>query len=97
MKAVIYEKTLAKTAAGAPQHGFFIQNTTAAADGVPNSSDGIFVFMGSFTTLLRSNGGPAYTPQVGDEIVLAGRVSEFFSFTQLSAGFVAMSSAAASS
>jgi hypothetical protein len=50
-----------------------------ATDGDPTSSDGIFVFMGSFTSLI---GG--YVPTVGDEVVLRGRVSEFNSFTQLS-------------
>jgi predicted extracellular nuclease len=86
VRAVIYERTLAKTSAGASQFGILLQNTAATADVDPNSSDGIFVFMGSFSTLLRSSGGAAYTPQVGDEIVLAGRVSEFFNLTQLSAG-----------
>ena len=85
VRAVVYEKTLARTAAGASQNGFFLQDTDATADGDPNSSDGIFVFMGSFTTLLRSSGG-TYAPQPGDEIVLAGRVSEFFNLTQFSSG-----------
>ena len=48
-------------------HGFFLQNTPATADGDPNSSDGIFVFQGHFTDLI---GG--YTPVVGDEIVIRG-------------------------
>ncbi len=85
VRAVVYEKTLARTSAGANQNGLFIQDAAASADADPHSSDGIFVFMGSFTTLLRSGGG-TYAPQVGDEIVLAGRVSEFFSLTELSAG-----------
>jgi predicted extracellular nuclease len=87
VRAVVYQKTLAKTtnAAAPNQHGFFIQNTAAQADGNPFTSDGIWVFLGSFTTVLNAvSGGPAYTPQVGDEIVLSGRVSEFFNFTQIS-------------
>ncbi len=84
VQGVIYEKTLARTSSGGSNYGVFIQNTGATADSDPNSSDGIFVFMGSFSTLLRNAGG-TYTPQVGDEIVLAGRVSEFFSLSQLSA------------
>jgi len=59
-------------------NGFYLQNTAATADSDPNSSDGIFVFMGSFTSLI---GG--YAPVVGDEIDLTGRVSEFFGFTEL--------------
>jgi predicted extracellular nuclease len=85
IQGVIYERTLARTSAGGSQNGFFIQDTAATADGDPNSSDGIFVFMGSATTLNVSGGG-TYTPQAGDEIVLAGRVSEFFFLTQLSSG-----------
>jgi predicted extracellular nuclease len=84
VQAVIYEKTLARTSSGGSNRGFFLQDTAATADGDPNSSDGIFVFHGGFTTLLRAGGG-TYTPTVGDEIVLSGRVSEFFNLSQLSA------------
>jgi uncharacterized protein len=59
-------------------NGFYLQNTAATADADPASSDGIFVFMGGFTSLI---GG--YVPVVGDEIDLTGRVSEFFGFTEL--------------
>lgn len=85
VKAVIYQKTLARTAAGALQNGLFIQNTAATADQDPNSSDGIFVFLGSFSTL-RMRDNSTYTPQIGDEIILTGRASEFFFLSQLSAG-----------
>jgi predicted extracellular nuclease len=84
VQAVIYEKTLARTSVGGSLNGFFLQDTAATADGDPNSSDGIFVFHGGFSTLLRAGGG-TYTPTVGDEIVISGRVSEFFNLTQLSA------------
>jgi uncharacterized protein len=79
VQGVIYQKTLARSSAGNIQNGFFIQNTAEQADGDPNSSDGIFVFMGSFETLI---GG--YAPQVGDEVILSGNVTEFFNLTQLS-------------
>ncbi|HEV2951840.1 MAG TPA: Ig-like domain-containing protein, partial [Actinomycetota bacterium] len=79
VRGVIYQKTLARTSAGASQHGFFMQNVGQTADGDPNTSDGIFVFLGGFTTLI---GG--YTPTVGDEVVISGRVTEFFCLTQLS-------------
>ena len=78
IQGVIYQKTLARTNAGANQHGFFIQNTAATRDADPNTSDGIFVFMGNFTNLL---GG--YVPQVGHEVVLSARVTEFNCLTQL--------------
>jgi hypothetical protein len=78
VQGVIYEKTLARTSSGGSSNGFFLQNTAATADADPNSSDGIFVFMGSFTSMI---GG--YIPLVGDEVVVQGRVSEYFNFTQL--------------
>ncbi|HZD56215.1 MAG TPA: hypothetical protein VE136_05810, partial [Anaerolineales bacterium] len=79
VQGVIYERTLARASNGGNQNGFFIQNTAATADSDPNSSDGIFVFMGGFTDLI---GG--YVPEVGDEVILRGRVSEFFNLTELS-------------
>ncbi len=79
VRGVITQKTLARTSAGAAQHGFFLQSRLGATDGDPASSDGIFVFMGGFTSLI---GG--YTPTVGDEVVLRARVSEYYNMTQLS-------------
>ena len=79
VRGVITQKTLARTSAGAAQHGFFLQSRLGATDGDPASSNGIFVFMGGFTSLI---GG--YTPTVGDEVVLRARVSEYYNMTQLS-------------
>lgn len=79
VQGVITQRTLARTSAGANQYGFFLQSRLGATDGDPLSSDGIFVFMGGFTSLI---GG--YVPTVGDEVVLRARVSEFFFMTQLS-------------
>jgi len=79
VRGVITQKTLARSSSGSLQNGFFLQDTTAQSDGDPTTSDGIFVFMGAFTSLI---GG--YTPRVGDEVVLSARVSEFFDFTELS-------------
>jgi uncharacterized protein len=84
IQGVVYEKTLARTSTGGNSRGFFIQNTDDTADGQPSSSDGIFVFHGSATALSMAGGG-TYAPIIGDEIVLSGRVSEFFNLTQLSA------------
>jgi len=87
VQGVIYEKTLSR---GTPttvnpsgnQFGFFLQNTASTADGDPLTSDGIFVFMGRFSTLLRDGGG-TYLPSVGDEVVIRGVVTEFFSLTEI--------------
>ncbi len=83
VRGVVTQKTLARSSAGNLQNGFFLQNTPATADREPTTSDGIFVFLGGFTTLLRADGGPAYLPAVGDELVLRATVNEFFALTQL--------------
>jgi predicted extracellular nuclease len=79
VRGVITQKTLARTSTGGSQNGFFLQDTLARSDGDPSTSDGVFVFMGSFTSLI---GG--YVPRVGDEVIVRARVSEFFSMTELS-------------
>jgi uncharacterized protein len=78
-RGVVRQKILSRTAAGVTNHGFFLQSTPGTSDGNPLTSDGIFVFQNRFPDLI---GG--YVPQVGDEILIRGRVSEFFSLTQLS-------------
>jgi hypothetical protein len=83
VQGVVTQKTLARTSAGLSNFGFFLQNTTASDDADANTSDGIFVFLGTFSTVLRDPSG-TYAPQVGDEIRIRGRVSEFFNLTQLS-------------
>jgi predicted extracellular nuclease len=79
VRGVITQRTLARTDSGAAQNGFFLQSRNGFTDGDPTTSDGIFVFMGAFTSLI---GG--YVPTVGDEVVLRARVAEYFSMTQLS-------------
>jgi uncharacterized protein len=79
VQAVITQKMQSRSSSGTVNYGIFIQNTAETADGDPNSSDGIFVFMNRFQDLI---GG--YVPVVGDEIILSGRVSEYFNMTQIS-------------
>jgi hypothetical protein len=79
VQGVIYQKVLARTASGGSNYGFFLQNSTAAADADPDSSDGIYVFMSRYPSLI---GG--YVPKVGDEVILRGRVSEYYNLTELS-------------
>ena len=75
VRGVVHSPTLT----GSGQRGFFLQEAAATADADPFTSDGIFVFTGRFNTLI---GG--YAPRAGDEVVVSGRVSEFFGLTQLS-------------
>lgn len=79
VRGVITQKSLTRSSSGADQNGFYLQSRRGTEDGDPLTSDGIFVFTGSYTTLI---GG--YAPTVGDEVVLRGRVSEYFGQTQLS-------------
>jgi uncharacterized protein len=83
VRGVVTQKTLARSSTGNSQNGFFLQDTPATADADATTSDGIFVFLGRFTTLLRADGGPAYLPAVGDQLVLRASVTEFFNLTQL--------------
>ncbi len=78
VRGVVTEPSLQRTSSGALNHGLFLQNTQQDADSDPRTSDGIFVFIGS-----RSPNIGTYQPSVGDEIVLSGRVDEFFNLTEL--------------
>ena len=79
IQGVIYEKTLQATSFGGTYKGFFIQNTAETADGDPNTSDGLFVFMNTFSDLVDG-----YVPIVGDEVVISGTISEYYNMTELS-------------
>jgi predicted extracellular nuclease len=82
IQGVIYEKTLQAISNSSNTYkGFFIQNTAATADADPTTSDGIFVFMSTVSTI----GG--YTPQVGDEIILSAKVQEYYNMTELVSPF----------
>jgi uncharacterized protein len=82
VRGVIYEKTL-QAISNSPNSykGFFIQNTAATADGNPQTSDGLFVFMSNNSTMNGPNG--PYTPAVGDEVVVSGNVTEYYYMTEL--------------
>ena len=79
VRGVISELNLQRTSDGTLNNGLFLQNTQIDADGDPRTSDGIFVFLG------RSARIGDYQPAVGDEVVLSGRVGEFFNLTQMTA------------
>ncbi|HEX7567248.1 MAG TPA: hypothetical protein VF355_01645, partial [Anaerolineaceae bacterium] len=84
VQGVIYEKTLQASTSSTTYKGFFLQNTSVTADGDPNTSDGVFVYMGSFTSLI---GG--YTPTVGDEVIITAKVSEYYNMTELTSATLA--------
>ncbi len=52
VQGVIYEKTLQATSGTSTYKGFFVQNTSATEDADPNTSDGLFVFMGTTSTIV---------------------------------------------
>ncbi len=86
IKGVIYEKTLQAISNSSNTYkGFFLQNTAASKDADPNTSDGLFVFMSTSSTI------GAYTPVVGDEIILTGKVSEYYNMTELVSPFTLQS------
>jgi predicted extracellular nuclease len=80
VQGVIYEKTLQAISNSTNTYkGFYLQNTSATADGDPHTSDGLFVFMSTYSDLI---GG--YLPVVGDEVVISGKISEYYNMTELS-------------
>jgi predicted extracellular nuclease len=86
IQGVIYEKTLQAISGSTNTYkGFYIQNTAATADGDPNTSDGLFVFMSTYPDLI---GG--YVPTVGDEVVISGKVSEYYNMTELGSATLAV-------
>jgi len=83
VQGVIYERTLQAIGNSSNTYkGIYLQNTADMADGDPLTSDGVFGFMGTFGDILVQGGG-YYIPAVGDEVVLLGRVSEYFNMTEL--------------
>jgi uncharacterized protein len=78
VRGVVAQLAQSRTEAGATQYGFFLQSRVGTVDGDPATSDGVFVYMSTFPTLI---GG--YAPTVGDEIVIEARVSEYFNLTEL--------------
>jgi uncharacterized protein len=78
VRGVVAQLAQSRTETGATQYGFFLQSRVGTEDGDPATSDGVFVYMSTFTTLI---GG--YAPTVGDEIVIEARVSEYFNLTEL--------------
>jgi len=82
IQGVIYEKVLSRTSSGGSTYAFFMQSANGQTDGDPNSSDGIYVYIGSYSTLRIKSGG-YYTPKVGDEVVLQGPISEYYNFTEI--------------
>lgn len=84
VQGVIHETIMVLDRKGAILHSFFLQNTKATADGDPFTSDGILVFAGKTPEIRNANAkGEYYTPKVGDEIVLGGKVRELFFQTRM--------------
>jgi predicted extracellular nuclease len=82
VQGVIYEKTLQAISNSANTYkGFFIQNTSTTADTDLLTSDGLFVFLSTTSTMIGPSG--PYTPTVGDEIILLGKVSDYYNMTEL--------------
>ncbi|MCH7229885.1 hypothetical protein L0U85_03280 [Glycomyces sp. L485] len=89
VQGVVTQETLDPDGA----RGFFVQERADATDGDPNSSDGIFVYNGSFDSLRTAFDSPAeeelgsrWDVTVGDEVVLRARVGTYFGNVQFSGG-----------
>ena len=76
-QGIVYQEIRHQTSSGADRYGIFIQDSAAKNDNNPLTSDGMYVFLFSNPAVGGVN------PQVGDEIVVTGRVEENFNMTQL--------------
>jgi uncharacterized repeat protein (TIGR01451 family) len=74
---VIYDKIRTKSSSGTDYYGFFMQARAGTEDGDPATSDGLFVYLNTDTTI------GAYTPAVGDEVIITGTVDEYYGLTEL--------------
>lgn len=83
IRGVVTQKILSRSSNGSQNNGIFLQEQADLTDDDPYTSDGIFVFMGRYNDF-RQDGGGYYLPEVGDELILRGRVTEYFGLTQLS-------------
>ena len=82
VQGVVTQKTAQRRAASDPLFGFFLQEPASLSDGNPDSSDGIFVYLGGKDRVRTTSGGDAVL-EVGDHVVLLGRVKEHYYQTQL--------------
>ena len=83
VRGVVTERMRFPTSTGSQRYGFFLQSTTAEADGDPLSSDGVFVFLNFSPFMPRVSGGSNYFAAVGDQIVVRALVRENFNQTEL--------------
>ena len=72
-RGVVIGKLEDQNASGVRFHSFFVQNLPGDADGNAKTSDGIAVFVGARP--------PAV--DVGDVVIVSGRVTEFFGLTEI--------------
>ncbi len=74
VRGVVCQKTLMSGEGDHPQYGFLIQNTPDTADKSPLTSDGLYIHL--HTNRVIQSGTDSYEPQIGDELVLRGKIEE---------------------
>mgnify|MGYP000179793426 CR=1 FL=1 len=83
VRGMVHQILRWRTQKGDDVYGIFIQNLPADADGDPDSSDGLFVYMGRTPALPMLPQGN-YDAKVGDLLTLRGIVNERYSQTEFS-------------
>ena len=68
------------------EYGFFIQNRRELSDHDPSTSDGLFVYTRRKNSVKSSSG--VYSPRVGDEVILTGKIREIVDMTDLTAAYL---------
>lgn len=82
VRGVVHQLMRWKTSEGEDVYGFFVQSAAADADGDPQTSDGLFVYMGRTPALVDGDQKPVNV-RVGDALVLKGEVEERYGQTEL--------------
>ena len=83
VQGVIHQIIRWRTSSGHAVHAILIQNTPKHSDRNPKTSDGLFVYTGSYSSLPLKDSGE-YAAKVGDRITVQGEVDERYGQTELS-------------
>lgn len=83
VRGVIHQVLRWTRSNGGSAYAILIQNTRKDGDRNPATSDGLFLFTGSYPSLPKEGAGE-YTARVGDRITVKGQVNERFGQTELS-------------
>jgi len=81
VQGIVHQRLSWSTRNGEARHGFVIQSSKSLQDDSPNTSEGLMCYAGKEAAIPKAGG--QFTPQVGDEIIVSGLLSERYGQTEL--------------